>query len=108
MFSDKTEHNVRMSKVITQYLRYIEELYQMIEKHIDTTKVDGEGLERIRRKYRKIKQEHGTEIKSIAYIIRDEPFPYLYNADFSLETVKNSIREGELKTKQALDHCNLL
>jgi NTE family protein len=28
MFSDKTEHNVRMSKVITQYLRYIEELYQ--------------------------------------------------------------------------------
>lgn len=101
MFSDKTEHNVRMSKVITQYLRYIEELYQMIEKHIDTTKVDEKGLERICRKYRKIKKEHGAEIKSIAHIIRDEPFPYLYeNADFSLETVKNSIREGELKTNK--------
>jgi NTE family protein len=90
-----------MSKVITQYLRYIEELYQMIEKHIDTTKVDEKGLERICRKYRKIKKEHGAEIKSIAHIIRDEPFPYLYeNADFSLETVKNSIREGELKTNK--------
>jgi NTE family protein len=55
-------------------------------------------LEQIQRKYRKIKQEHGAEIKSIAHIIRDEPFPYLYeNADFSLEIVRNSIREGELR-----------
>jgi NTE family protein len=52
MFSFITEHNVKMSKVITQYLRYIEELYQMIEQHIDTTKVDSEEL-KIRRKYRK-------------------------------------------------------
>jgi NTE family protein len=108
MFSDKTEHNVKMSKVITQYPRYIEELYQMIEKYIGTAKVDEVELEKIRRKYRKIKQEHGAEIKSIAHIIRDEPFPYLYeNVDFSLETVRNSIREGELKTYQALDRCNL-
>jgi NTE family protein len=31
MFSDKTEHNIAMSKVITMYLKYIDELYQLIE-----------------------------------------------------------------------------
>ncbi len=35
IFSDKTEHNVVMSKVITRYLQYIEELYQIVEKHAD-------------------------------------------------------------------------
>jgi hypothetical protein len=35
---------------------------------------------------------------------RDEPFPHMYeNADFSPETNKNSIKEGELKTTQILD-----
>src|SRR5919106_6417185 len=103
MFSDKTEHNVRMSKVITQYLRYIEELYQLIETNMDLTKVDPKQLKRIRRKYKKYKQERGAEIKDIFYITRDEPFPHMYeNADFSPETIKNSIKEGEMKTIQAL------
>jgi NTE family protein len=103
MFSDKTVYNVKMSKVITLYLRYIEELYQLIETHTDLTKVDPKQLKRIRKKYKKYKQERGAEIKDIFYITRDEPFPHMYeNADFSPETIKNSIREGEMKTIQAL------
>jgi NTE family protein len=103
MFSDKTEYNVRMSKVITQYLRYIEELYQLIETHMDLTKVDPKQLKRIRKKYKKYKQERGAEIKDIFHITRDEPFPHMYeNADFSPQTIKNSIKEGEMKTIQAL------
>jgi NTE family protein len=103
MFSDKTEYNVRMSEVITLYLRYIEELYQLIETHMDLTKVDPKQLKRIRRKYKKYKQERGAEIKDIFHITRDEPFPHMYeNADFSPETIKNSIKEGEKKTIQAL------
>jgi NTE family protein len=103
MFSDKTVYNVRMSKVITLYLRYIEELYQLIETHTDLTKVDPKQLKRIRKKYKKYKQERGAEIKDIFYITRDEPFPHMYeNADFSPETIKNSIKEGEMKTIQAL------
>jgi len=102
MFSDKTVYNVRMSKVITLYLRYIEELYQLIET-LDLTEVDPKQLKRIRKKYKKYKQERGAEIKDIFYITRDEPFPHMYeNADFSPETIKNSIREGEMKTIQAL------
>lgn len=109
MFSDKTEHSVTMSKAITRYLRYIEELYQLIENHMDLTKVDPKQLKRIRKKYKKYKQERGAEIKDIVYISRDEPFPHMYeNADFSPETIKNSIKEGEMKTIQALKgRCDL-
>jgi NTE family protein len=51
----------------------------------------------------KRKQERGAEIKQIFYISRDEPFPHIYeNADFSPETIKNSIEEGQTKTNQAI------
>src|SRR5919107_683503 len=103
IFSDKTEHNVTMSKVITRYLTYIDELYQLIENHVDLKKVDPKQLKRIRKKYKKYKQERGAEIQDIVYITRDEPFPHMYeNADFSAETIRNSIEEGEMKTIQAL------
>ena len=103
IFSDKTEHNVTMSKVITRYLQYIEELYQIVEKHADHANLGKEQLERIRYKYKKYKQERGAEIKKIFYISRDEPFPHMYeNADFSPETIKNSIEEGETKTNHAI------
>jgi NTE family protein len=103
IFSDKTEHNVVMSKVITRYLQYIEELYQIVEQHANHQEVGKERLKKIRYKYKKYKQERGAEIKQIFHISRDEPFPHIYeNADFSPETIKNSIEEGEEKTDQAL------
>ncbi|MDQ3967523.1 MAG: patatin-like phospholipase family protein [Thermoproteota archaeon] len=103
IFSDKTEHNMTMSKVITRYLQYIEELYQIVEKHADHANLGKEQLERIRYKYKKYKQERGAEIKKIFHISRDEPFPHMYeNADFSPETIKNSIEEGETKTNHAI------
>jgi len=103
MFSDKTAHNVTMSKVITRYLEYIEELYQIVERHADHIELGQERLKKIRQKYKKYKQERGAEIKQIFHISRDEPFPHIYeNADFSPETIKSSIEEGEMKTDQAL------
>jgi NTE family protein len=103
IFSDKTEHNVTMSKVISRYLKYIEELYKILEDNIDRINLDQKQLNRIRRKYKKYKQERGAEIKDIVYITRDEPFPHMYeNADFSPETIKSSIREGEIKAIQKL------
>jgi NTE family protein len=103
MFCDKTEHNVKMSKVITRYLQYIEELYQIVEMHTDHKKLDKKQLRRIRRKYKKYREERGAEIKRIFYISREERFPHYYeNADFSPETIKNSIEEGEMKTDQVI------
>jgi NTE family protein len=103
IFSDKTEHSVTMSKVITRYLDYIEELYRIIEDNVDHIQIGQKQLKRIRRKYIKYTQEHGAQIKEIYHITREEPFPHMYeNADFSPETIKESIREGEDKTNQAI------
>jgi NTE family protein len=103
IFSDKSRHNVKMSKVISMYLNYMEELYHLIENNIDKLQVEGEQLERIRRKYKKYKEEHGAEIKEMYYISRDEPYPHLYeNADFRPQTIKNAIREGEEKANKIL------
>jgi NTE family protein len=93
-----------MSKAITYYLQLINDLYKMLEDHFDSNeKEDKEKFEKISARYKKVSEEHGAEIKGVYYITRSELFPSLYeNADFSVDTVKASIREGELKTGQKL------
>ena len=108
IFSDKTLHNVKMAKVITQYLSYIEELYDIFQENVDLAKLDKEVVNKIERKYKKIKEDHGSEIKSIHYIIREEKHPHIYeNADFSVKTIKESINDGELKTNKILKDINM-
>lgn len=103
MFSDKTAHNIRMSKTITRYLLFIEELYEIVERHVDPAELDGQEWDNIQRKYKKMLKDHGAAIKKIAYITREERFPYLYeNTDFSLGGIKSLIREGESRGKQVL------
>ncbi|MGD1834188.1 MAG: patatin-like phospholipase family protein [Nitrososphaeraceae archaeon] len=104
IFSDKTQYNISMAKVITMYLRYIDEMYQFIDQNIDPNNVDKKKFERIKRKYKKYKKERGAEIKKIHYITRDEHHHSIYeNADFSPGTIKESIKQGELKTNQILE-----
>jgi NTE family protein len=108
MFSDKTAHNVKMSKVITQHLEFIEDLYKIIENNVDQSKIDKQKLDNIHKKYQKMMKEHGAEIKKIFYITREERFPYLYeNTDFTHAGIKNLINEGESKTKEVLRKMGL-
>jgi NTE family protein len=108
MFSDKTAHNIKMSKVITRHLEFIEELYKIVEKNVDPSKIDRQKLDNIRQKYQKMMKEHGAEIKKIVYITREERFPYLYeNTDFTPAGIKNLIMEGESKTKEVLQKIGL-
>jgi NTE family protein len=104
MFSDKTLHNIQMSKAFTYYLKFIDELYHLIEDRCDfKKKEDRANFKKIQAKYKKIIEQHGAEIKDVYYITREERFPSLYeNADFSIETIKASIKDGELKTKDIL------
>jgi NTE family protein len=104
MFSDKTIHNIQMSKTITYYLRLINDLYKMLEDHFSSEKKeDIQKFEKIRARYKKVSKDHGAEIKRVHYITRSEPFPSLYeNADFSADTIKTSIKDGESKTNQIL------
>jgi NTE family protein len=104
MFCDKSQYGIKMSKLITRYLRYIEELYQIIDKNIDPAKINKKQLEKIHRTFTKMKRERGSEIRDIIHVTRDEPFPrYFENTDFSVETIRNSIKDGESKTNQILE-----
>ncbi len=76
----------------------------MIEDNVDMAKVDKTQLEKIRKKYKKYREETGAEIKGVYYISRDEPVHSIYeNADFSPKAIKNSIKESEMKINQILD-----
>jgi NTE family protein len=109
MFCDKTLHSIQMSRTVTRYLRLIDDLYQMLEKQFRSEKKeDKKNFEKISARYKKISEEHGAEIKDVFYITRTEPFPYLYeNADFSVDAVKNSIKDGELKTAQIIKDSDI-
>jgi NTE family protein len=104
MFSDKTLHSVKMSKAITYYLKLIDDLYEMLEDHFDSNKKEEkQKFEKLRARYKKVSEGHGAEIKGVYHITRSEPFPSLYeNADFSVDTIKASIKDGELKTNEKL------
>jgi NTE family protein len=104
MFCDRTLHNIQMSKVITYYLKFIDELYHAVEDRFDLEKKeDKQKFEKISAKYKKIAEEHGAEIKAVYYITRNEEFPSLYeNADFSVDTIKTSIKDGESRTNEIL------
>ena len=107
--SDKSQQSIKMAKVITRYLKYIEELYQIIDRNIDPARIDKKQLEKIHHTYTKMKRERGAEIKNIFRIIRDEPSPRFYeNTDFSVKAIKNSIKEGESKTNQILEKTSLI
>ena len=81
----------------------------MLEDSFDSNeKEDKRKFEKIRARSKKVLEKHGAEIKGVYYITRSEPFSSLYeNADFSVDTIKASIRDGELKTNQKLKDMRL-
>jgi NTE family protein len=105
LFSDKTMHNIKMSKAFTVYLKLINDLYNMLENNFNSqNKEDIEKFERIRKRYKRISENHGAEIKETYYITREEKDSNLYeNADFSVNVIKNSIKDGELQTNKVIN-----
>lgn len=108
IFSDKTEHNIKMSRVITRYLDFIEELYQILEDNADKLQLDKNLSNKIRRKYKKYHEDHGAEIKEIYYFSRHEMYPHIFeNADFSPDTIRELIKDGEEKANKVIqDHMH--
>jgi NTE family protein len=104
MFSDKTLHNIQMSRAITYSLRLIGDFYKMLEDQFSSEKKEEKDkFEKLRARHKKVSEEHAAEIKGVYYITRSERSSSLYeNADFSLDTIKASIKDGELKTGQIL------
>jgi NTE family protein len=102
MHTDKTDHNVKMSKVISKYLLIMREMHDIISN----ASLDNELHERFRKlepEYHKLADHRGAIIDEITKIERSEDMHYiLEDADFSLATIKKLIKQGEQDAETAL------
>ena len=104
MFSDKTESLEKMSRLITRHVNLIEALYDIVQAS-DQTKIEKEKIDYINKEHYTLVEKYGAKIlklKRITRIIPASPYP-LQNADFSVETIKELIRQGEKKAAEYLD-----
>jgi hypothetical protein len=97
-----------MSRTITFYLRFIDELCHIIESGLDAEKSEGnkEKLEKIHIKYNKYQNHVMPEKKRILHS-QERALSISENADFSTNSVIASIKEGELKTIHILKDIKL-
>ena len=103
MFSDKTQSLEKMSRLITRQVNLIEALYDVFEES-EKSKIDKDKIEFIIKEHSLLVQKHGAKILKLNRITRinpETPYP-LQNADFSLDTIKELIRQGERKALEYL------
>ncbi len=103
-FSDKTLYDIETFKHMTRMIELVEHIYDILEKHTDKSKISQDEIACIRRDYSELVETRGAEILSVNRIVRTEmesPHP-LKNADFSLKTVRELIRQGEENAHLAL------
>jgi len=95
MHTDKTDQSVRMSKVISRYLQMIKKMHDILE----STPLDEKNKKKfveLESEYHKLACERGAIIKEIVRVERKEESHYLFeDADFSVDTVKKLIQNGE-------------
>jgi NTE family protein len=102
MHTDKTDHNVRMSMVISKYLLLLREMHDIIS-NAQLDKALHERFRKIEPEYHKIADARGAIIDEITRIERTEDMHFLFeDADFSLTTIKKLIQQGEDDTEKAL------
>lgn len=96
MFCDKTSSLIKISRLINKQVDLIERLYGALQQceHSHLTK---EQMTEIERSYELLVRRYGAKILSVTRIVRKSPErPYSQqNADFSVDTIKQIIREGE-------------
>jgi NTE family protein len=107
LFSDKNMENIKMSKLITRQIQLIERLYEVFDKLVDKSKLDDKEVENIKSEYNTLIGNYGAVIKSVTRIVRTEleSPSMLQNADFSPQTIKELIVQGERKTLEELAYC---
>ncbi|HKU49937.1 MAG TPA: patatin-like phospholipase family protein [Nitrososphaera sp.] len=102
MHTDRTDHNVRMSEVISRYLLILKEMHDMLSN----VELKGDVKDRflkLEKEYHKLAGLRGAIIDDIIRIERSEDIHYLFeDADFSIATIKKLIRQGEDDTEEAL------
>ena len=114
IYTDKTDNNVRLSKVISRHLSLLKEMHGLLmitsnvklkEKgdEIQSNTKLKDRFDKMEREYNKLARQRGAIIKEIVRIERPEKTHFLFeDADFSVATIKKLIRQGEDDTERAL------
>ena len=109
IYTDKTDTNVRLSKIISRHLSLLKEMHDLLmisnikfkEKGDDAKLKD--RFDKMELEYNKLARRRGAIIKEIVRIERPEKTHFLFeDADFSISTIKKLIRQGEEDTEKAL------
>lgn len=109
MHTDKTEHNIRMSKVISRYLTLLNQMYDII--NICNVQFDDDKMKRlfkeVKKEYHKLADERGAIIEQITRIERKDDVHFLFeDADFSEATIRKLINQGERDAEDVLSSVN--
>ena len=103
MFTDKDHSLRKISRLITRHINLIETL-QDIFKEYDHTKIDKDIIEYIEREHKILVEKFGAKILDIKRISRENSnSPHsTQNAEFSVNTIKKLIAQGESKALTSL------
>lgn len=102
MYSDKTDQNAHVSKVINCYLKLIRQMYEILgDSNLDeSSRLKIANLEQ---EYNRLASDRGAIIEQIIRIKRREHSHFLFeDADFSLDTIRGLIDRGDRDTEDAL------
>lgn len=100
--TDKTDHNISMSKVISRYLSLMRQMHDLLN-NVQIEKNMRDLYFQIEREYHKLAEDRGAVIEEITKIERKEDIHFIFeDADFSAATIKNLIKQGEEDADNAL------
>ena len=101
--TDKTDHNIRMSKVISKYLTVMRQMHDLLN-NVDIDESMKDLYFQIEREYHKLATDRGAIIEEITKIEREEDIHFIFeDADFSIATIKKLIKQGEDDAEKAVE-----
>lgn len=108
MHTDKTEHNVRMSKIISRYINLVKKTHDLIKK-ADLDENLRKEFDKLEPEYQKLATERGAIIEDVIRIERKEESHFLLeDADFSRATIQKLIKEGEEDAENILKNNKIV
>jgi NTE family protein len=109
IYTDKTDNNVRLSRIISRYLSLLKEMHDLLMiKNVNLKEENDPKLKdrfmKMELEYNKLARHRGAIIRELVRIERPEKnHHFLFeDADFSIATIKKLIRQGEADTERAL------
>ena len=105
MHTDRTEHNIHMSKIISKHLEVMKDMHDLLN-NIKIEENMKDLFFKIEKEYHKLATDRGTIIKEIIKIEREEVEEKTHfifeDADFSVKTIQQLIKQGEDDAEKAL------